>query len=124
MRLRQAFHSTAVLLVLCIPTFAQDSTLASADKPKHCSIDKHSKQPVMPGYPESLKGSGIKGIVTLQVVVGEDGCTQTITVVKKLHPQLDKLAKDAVQAWKFEPAMKDGKPVKVLTEVKVEFKDN
>lgn len=115
-----------ILALICVPTFdfAQNASGRSEPKAKRCPINKHSKQAIISAYPESLKGSGIKGVVRLHVIVGTDGCPRQVTVVKQLHPQLDKLAKEAVEAWQYEPAMKDGKPVTVLIAVDVEFKEN
>ena len=110
-----AILSAAVLAPL--PTFPQSNP--SSTKPRHCSAERAGEPP----YPESLKGSGIQGVVVIQAVIGEDGCTESVRVVRKLHPKLDELAKQAVDSWKFSPAMKDGKPVKVMIPIQVEFKD-
>ncbi|HVP41841.1 MAG TPA: energy transducer TonB [Terriglobales bacterium] len=115
----------AIAVTICVPTsvFAQKPVSSTDAEPTHCSINKHAKPPITAAYPESLKGSGIKGVVRLHVIVGTDGCPRQVTVAKKLHPQLDKLAKQAVETWKFEPAMKGGKPVTVLISLDVEFEE-
>jgi len=100
-----------------LPSFPQSNS--SSTKPRHCSVEKGKRMP----YPDSLKGSGIQGIVLIQAVIGENGCTQSVRVVRKLHPKLDELAKEAVNSWKFSPATKDGKPVKVMVQIEVKFKD-
>src|SRR5439155_25353296 len=92
----------------------------SSARPRHCSIDKANGEPQ---YRDSPKGSGIKGTVLLQAVIGENGCTQGVRGVRKLNPELDQLAKQAVNSWKFSPAMKDVKPVRVIVQIPVEFKD-
>jgi TonB family protein len=43
-------------------------------------------------------------------------------VVRPLGMGLDQKALDAVKQWKFEPAMKDGKPVAVQINVEVNFR--
>jgi outer membrane biosynthesis protein TonB len=45
-------------------------------------------------------------------------------MARKLNPQLDEIAKDTVDSWKFYPAQKDGKPVKVIVQLSLEFKDS
>ena len=45
-----------------------------------------------------------------------------VKVVKSLEPTLDANAIEAVKTWKFEPAMKDGKPVAVQINVEVSFR--
>jgi periplasmic protein TonB len=89
-------------------------------KPRHCSIER-DKATIE--YPDSLKGSGIHGTVLIETIVGENGCTEGVKVVRKVNPQLDDLAMQAVNSWKFSPATKDGKPVKVMITVPVEFED-
>jgi len=74
-------------------------------------------------YPDELRGSGIEGTVVVRAVIDEKGCPHNITVVKKLYPKLDKLAREQVNSWQFAPASKDGKPVTVLVNLEVNFKD-
>jgi protein TonB len=62
--------------------------------------------------------------VLVEAVIGTNGCTESVTIVRKLHPELDKVAKQLVASWKFHPAMKDGKPVKVLVRIEVPFKES
>lgn len=86
----------------------------------HCSDDPRAKAPQ---YPESLKGSGIQGMVILEAVIDEKGCVESVTIIQKVNPTLDQLAKQMVNSWRFKPAMKDGKPVRVKVRIPVEFKD-
>jgi TonB family protein len=62
--------------------------------------------------------------VLVEAIIGEDGCTHGVRVVRKLHPKLDQLAKDTVDSWKFSPATKDGRPVMVKVRIEVGFKDD
>jgi TonB family protein len=59
----------------------------------------------------------------LEVIVGEDGCTEGVRVARKISPTLDQLAKETVSSWKFSPATRNGKPVKVLVQIEIKFKD-
>jgi TonB family protein len=59
----------------------------------------------------------------IQADIGEDGCTKSVKVVRKLHPKLDELAKQTVASWKFSPARKNAEPVEVLARIPVVFKD-
>ena len=105
------------IAVLILP--AQAGQNVPGPTAEHCSVDKGTE----PRYPDSLKGSGIQGTVVVQVTIGLDGCASSISIVRKLHPELDKIAKQAVSSWKFQPAMKNGKPVKVLVQIEVTFHD-
>lgn len=104
-------------LTICLPQLGFAQTQAA---PTHCSVEK-TDEPLP--YPVSLKGSGIQGKVILQVVIGEDGCTESVKIVRKLHSELDQIAMQAVSSWKFQPALKDGKPVKIMVQVAAMFKD-
>ena len=84
---------------------------------RHCSVEQGGS----PHYPDSLKGSGIQGTVLIQAIVGEKGCTESVTVIRKLNPKLDEIAIQTVSSWKFSPATKDGKPVRVIVHIPVEF---
>ena len=55
------------------------------------------------------------------MVVGPDGKPHNIRVVRTLGLGLDEKAIEAVKNWRFEPAMKDGKPVAVQIDVDVNF---
>ena len=99
-----------------IPVAAQ----SPAKKSQHCSVQPSGS----PQYPDSLKGSGIQGTVIVEAVVNEKGCAESVRVVKNLNPQLDEIAKQSVNSWKFTPATKDGRPVAVMVRIPVEFKDN
>jgi len=103
------------LAVLGLPAQAGQTPTPTAP---HCSVNTRGAEP---HYPDSLKGSGIQGTVVVQATIGTDGCASNITVVEKLNPELDKIAEQHVSSWKFQPAMKKGKPVKVLVRVEVAF---
>ena len=107
-----------LLLALAISVSPAQAGQNSAAIAEHCSVDKSGAGP---RYPDSLKGSGIQGTVVVEATIGTDGCASDISVVRKLHPELDKIANQAVSSWKFKPAMKNGKPVKVLVHVEVSF---
>jgi protein TonB len=54
--------------------------------------------------------------------VGPDGKPRDIHVSRTLGLGLDEKAIEAVNQWKFEPALKDGKPVAVAINVEVQFR--
>ncbi len=58
----------------------------------------------------------------LWLIVGPDGKPHDIKVARALGMGLDQKAIEAVRNWKFEPAMKDGKPVAVQINVEVNFR--
>ena len=58
----------------------------------------------------------------LGLVVGPDGKPRDIKVQRTLGLGLDEKAIEAVSTWRFEPALKDGKPVPVQINVEVKFR--
>jgi protein TonB len=74
-----------------------------------------------PEYSEEARKVKHMGTVVLWLVVGPDGKPRDIRVLRTLGLGLDEKAIEAVKNWRFEPAMKDGKPVAVQINVEVNF---
>ncbi len=74
-----------------------------------------------PDYPTDLKREGVDGLVAVTTVIDETGNVIDVQVKKSSHPSFDKPAKEAIMRWKFSPAKKDGKPVKVRVTIPVKF---
>jgi protein TonB len=62
-------------------------------------------------YPEAAKRAGVEGVVILDLVVGEDGRTRDITVVRGPGHGLAEAAVLAARQCRFIPATRDGQPV-------------
>lgn len=77
---------------------------------------------VRPHYPRAVVRRHVEGAVTVEAVVLEDGAVGAIKVVESLDPVLDMEAAYAVTRWRFRPATREGKPVRVLVEVELTFK--
>ncbi len=75
-----------------------------------------------PEYSEEARKAKYQGVCVLMLVVGPDGRPRDIHVASSLGLGLDEKAIEAVKTWKFEPAMKDGKPVAVAINVQVDFR--
>jgi TonB family protein len=75
-----------------------------------------------PEYSEEARKAKYQGTVVLWLVVDQNGRPQNIKVARSLGMGLDQKAMDAVRQWKFEPAMKDGRPVAVQINVEVNFR--
>jgi len=74
-----------------------------------------------PEYSEEARKAKYQGVCVLYVVIGPDGKTRDIRVQRTLGLGLDEKAIEAVKTWRFEPAMKDGKPVAVAVNIEVTF---
>ena len=75
-----------------------------------------------PEYSEEARKAKYQGTCVLWLIVGSDGKTRDIRVMQTLGLGLDEKAIEAVKQWRFEPAMKDGKPVAVQVNVEVTFR--
>lgn len=52
-------------------------------------------------------------LIILRGEISEDGSVADVTVLKGTDPQVDTLAAAAFRRWKFQPALRSGKPVQV-----------
>ncbi len=74
-----------------------------------------------PEFSEEARKAKYQGVCTLGLIVGTDGRPSQIRVLSSLGMGLDEKAIEAVKTWRFEPAMKDGHPVRVEIAVEVDF---
>jgi len=79
---------------------------------------------VPPVYPFKFKREGIEGLVMLVVIIDERGKVIRATVKESSRKEFEKPAIEAVLQWKFEPGIKNGKPVKVRRVQPISFKLN
>ena len=76
---------------------------------------------VMPVYPERALKERLRGLVVLKVLVSEDGAPVRITVEKAAREDLTRAAIAAAGQWRFEPARKNGRPVRTFTTLRFPF---
>jgi protein TonB len=75
---------------------------------------------VAPVYPVVAKSAHVQGVVILEAVLNAQGGVDSVRVLRSL-PLLDQAAVDAVQQWRFTPALLNGQPVPVVMTVTVNF---
>jgi protein TonB len=108
--------SIAVLAILtaCHPTDPQVPTVKSTEV---MAIDTPP-----PDYPLEQACSDVGGKVTMKVVVGPEGRATEVRVLNSSGVQvLDQAAQDAVRAWEFKPATRNGQPVSQTIQVPMSF---
>lgn len=71
---------------------------------------------------EYAQANGVAGMALYHAVIGTDGKPGEIAVARPIGFGLDENAVNAIRNAKFEPAIKDGKPVPVLLDLVVEFR--
>jgi len=74
-----------------------------------------------PEYTEEARRAKAQGTCVLWLIVDSTGHPRDIKVVRGLGYGLDAKALEAVRQWKFQPSLKDGKPVDVQISVEVAF---
>jgi protein TonB len=92
--------------------------------PTHVHTDLSApvvQRAVDPKYPTSLIKEHVEGEVVLYAIIRESGSVDSIQVVKRLDPQLDRNAIGAVANWKFSPASRNGEPVAVEVVIHIPF---
>jgi protein TonB len=72
-------------------------------------------------FSEEARKAKFSGNVEVYLIVDEAGAPSHIRVVRGVGMGLDDKAIEAVRQYKFKPAMKDGKPVKVPLYIDVNF---
>jgi TonB family protein len=69
---------------------------------------------VQPYYPESLRNRRIEGKVGMLVAVDKSGAVIGIKVTEPVHPYLDYSAVQTLLRERFEPVLRNGKPVEAV----------
>lgn len=72
-------------------------------------------------YPAELRSKKLEGIVTLIFIVDDSGRVVNPRIEKSSHTEFEKPALEALRQWKFEPALKAGKPVSCRMRVPIRF---
>ncbi|TMA35875.1 MAG: energy transducer TonB [Deltaproteobacteria bacterium] len=67
---------------------------------------------IAPDYPRQAADRGIEGWVTFRFTVAVDGSVQDVAILDSDPPHIwDSATKRAVSSWKYQPAIRDGRPV-------------
>ena len=73
-------------------------------------------------YTDKAREEGIEGTVVLELIVGPDGKTRDIKIIKGIGHGLDEAAIAAMKKCRFSPGTRDGQPVAVrLRSFKIRF---
>lgn len=76
---------------------------------------------VSPQYTEKARLAKLQGTVILQAVIDEEGCVVDDKILQGLGSGMDVQADRAIRQWVFQPAMGEGKPVRVYYTLTVNF---
>jgi TonB family protein len=74
-----------------------------------------------PEFSERARKAKFQGVVTLKLVVDEQGMPTNVHIIRPIGYGLDEQALKCVKQWRFKPAEKDGEPVATEIAVEVDF---
>lgn len=91
------------------------------------SLDKLDKTPratvrMPPVYPATLKKDGIEGVVLIEFDVDAKGRVVSARVRESTNRAFDEPTLRAVRNWRFEPGLRQGRPVSFRMVIPVNFK--
>lgn len=111
-------------------TVAQDSggsNSAARDELNVVKLDPKTIKPPRPvstpdpSYSEVAKHLQFKGTMVLTGIIDATGKVRQVRIVRPVGFGLDEKGIEAVQNWKFKPAIHDGKPVAVEMGLEISF---
>ena len=115
---------TALLAITALgfgfAAWATQPQLASTSPAAEKAIGGHSTPP--PKYPAYAAEHNLGGLVVMRVDVAADGSVIR-AVIERSEPKgvFDEAALEAVQQWKFEPGIKDGKAIGGTVRIPIQF---
>ena len=76
-----------------------------------------------PPYPREARLSGWEGTVVLRILVDTEGQPAQVTIAASSgHALLDDAALATARAWRFSPALENGRPTAMVHEVRFRFR--
>jgi TonB family protein len=77
---------------------------------------------VAPAYPSEAMNRGISGWVEVSFTVNQSGVVENVRAANSDPKEIfDWAAVQAVEQWRFEPPLRDGKPTSQLTKIRLRF---
>jgi len=77
---------------------------------------------VDPKYYPAAMADRVEGTVRLAAIIRKDGRVVSVRLLEHLDDRLDQSAQDALDQWRFEPALLNGQPVDVDAVVEIPFR--
>jgi protein TonB len=75
----------------------------------------------LPKIPDDLREQAFSVVAMARFRIAVDGTATVELATPTPNPRLNRLLLDTLKNWKFFPAMKDGKPVASVQEIRVQF---
>jgi periplasmic protein TonB len=77
---------------------------------------------VRPQYPEAARKARLDGVVILDAIISASGEVEAVRVIRSAGRLLDDAAAEAIRKWTYRPATLNGRAVRVLLTVTVDFR--
>jgi serine/threonine-protein kinase len=77
-----------------------------------------------PDLPRWAREAGLQSYVILELVIDRQGELRSANVLQSVHPDLERMAIEAVRRWRFRPATREGSAVDAYFNVSVQFQRN
>jgi TonB family protein len=89
-------------------------------------LDEHARAPrpiriTRPEYPAAAFKKRVEGTVVIEILIDTQGRVAKRRVIQSV-PGLDEAALKCISQWRFEPALKDGKPVATIAHAPIHFR--
>ena len=92
---------------------------------KAAERDARFARSFQPDYPLGMLRQEIEGSVTVRVLVGTDGRVRQVQIIRATDPNFARSTeRQALKAWRFKPATRDGQPVEDWQTLTVRFDIN
>jgi protein TonB len=75
---------------------------------------------VAPVYPALARSARVQGTVRFTALIAKDGTVQNLQLISG-PPMLIQAATEAVKKWVYRPALLNGEPVEITTQIEVNF---
>ena len=88
----------------------------TAPVPIRQAVPKWEGIPTITGLRPDFRGA-------VEVDIDEGGNVVAATIAKSIHPNYDPRLLEAARDWKYEPALRDGKPMRIVKRVEIVLRD-
>ncbi|HYN07873.1 MAG TPA: energy transducer TonB [Vicinamibacterales bacterium] len=110
-----------------VPTTPRTGPAVPETEPTFGLRDNDVQRPValkrpMPEWRPTAVEAMIEFRGSLELLIGADGRVISAAVTDSVHPQYDKVLKQAAEGWTFKPATKNGKPVRYRYAMDIQLK--
>ena len=117
-----AFRPADIAATGAAPITTGSSQAPAAPVDREAGVQRESRILAPPRYPAEAMETRTSGKVIMRVLVGADGVVKDVVVEESVPAGVfDASSVEAAWLWRFDPAVKDGKPVDGWVRVPVEY---